>query len=115
MENPPILIGTVNHLFLWAIEKPWRTVSHNQVGYPHFAMVNSNGPSKIRTRTPHTPDTRARRTAVAAASGFTELSSLNYIDLEPSHPKPTGDIVKILDTSNLIDLISGDLRIFPRH
>ena len=22
-----------NHLFLWAIEIPWRTVSHNQVGY----------------------------------------------------------------------------------
>ena len=23
-------LRTVSHLFLWAIEKPWRTVSHNQ-------------------------------------------------------------------------------------
>ena len=29
-KDPPFL-RTVNHLFLWAIEKPWRTVSHNQM------------------------------------------------------------------------------------
>ena len=23
-------LSSVNHLFLWAIDKPWRTVSHNQ-------------------------------------------------------------------------------------
>ena len=28
--------GTVNHLFLWAIEKPWRTVSHNQMVNHHI-------------------------------------------------------------------------------
>jgi hypothetical protein len=27
-------------------------------------------------------------------------TAAQYIDLEPSHPKPTGDIVKILDTSS---------------
>jgi hypothetical protein len=32
-KDSPFL-RTVNHLFLWAMAYPWRTVSHNQVGYP---------------------------------------------------------------------------------
>ena len=31
-----MLLRTVNYLFLWAIEKPWRTVSHNQRVNLHF-------------------------------------------------------------------------------
>ena len=76
MENPPIFKNGKPSISMGHLYHGY--VSHNQVGYPHFAMVNSHGSSNIRTKTNRAPDTRARRTAVAAASGWVEFIKLYW-------------------------------------